>query len=498
MKKTTLYTLIIMGCTLSCLFASGQAIRTKAPTILNDAGLPATEAIRASTGLISHYVAGAVGSFNAGDQWIGIGQPLASLYGERTQWNGQAFIKALRSQNPAVPAAIKDAIIEWGNQGGEMQFRYITNPLLATGFIKIHTLTSAGNAYYGATAPPIFFGTPKVGISNTNQPGLNSTSTNTASTINGIFRTTSTGPNTYGVGVYSVTNNTSTNNTNYGVLAVTSGAGAGTRTYGVYSNLFAPAGNVNYAIYGNAPVGANSWAGFFQGNTFCTGLYVGSDGNIKVDIKDEENALGKIMKMRAVTYKFDPNQKDLNLPEEEQHGFVAQEVNGVLPEVVKKTRYSIADGDGVEKESKEYLSLNYLGLISILYKGVQEQQAQINELKAKLKEAGIEARSAGTAVTEEKISISAGTFDAKEFTLAQNVPNPFSAQTTIRYNLPRGVKGATIGVFDLNGRMQLQFNGLNGSSQVVIDGNTLQPGIYIYSLLVEGQEVLSKRMVLTR
>ncbi len=507
MKKMTLNAMLTMVTLSACLFASGQAVRTKIPTTLNDAALPATEAIRASTGLITHYVAGTVGNFNAADQWIGIGQPLASLYGERTQWGGQAFIKALRQQ-PS-PSTTKDAIIEWGNQGGEMQFRYVTNPLSSTGFIKIHSLTSAGNAYYGAAAPPIFFGTPKLGINTTNQPGINSTSlTNTISTINGIFRTTATAPNTYAVGVYSVTNASSTSNTNYGMLAVTSGSGAGTNNYGMYSVISAPNTNNNYAVYASAPTGpvpgSNSWAAFFQGNTFATGLYIGSDIALKTDVKPEANAMDKIRRANPVTYFYnkEKSQKGLNLPEEEQHGFIAQELREAVPEAVRTARFSIPDPTtGQEMGSEEYLCVNYISLISILYKGVQEQDTRIKELEAKLgikNAATTTANGRETLAEEGRITIAAGTFDKKEFTLAQNTPNPFSAQTTIRYSLPAGVKNGTIGIFDLNGRMQQQYNGLNGSSQLIIDGNTLQPGIYIYSLLAEGQEVISKRMILTR
>ena len=57
---------------------------------------PAPEALRVKNGLISHLVNGTVGNFGSSDQWIGIGQPLSTLYGNRIQWNGQAFIQALR------------------------------------------------------------------------------------------------------------------------------------------------------------------------------------------------------------------------------------------------------------------------------------------------------------------------------------------------------------------------------------------------------------------
>ena len=44
----------------------------------------------------------------------------------------------------------------------------------------------------------------------------------------------------------------------------------------------------------------------------------------------------------------------------------------------------------------------------------------------------------------------------------------------------------------------LRFDKLNGSSQLTINADKLQPGIYIYSLIAEGREIMSKKMVVSR
>lgn len=499
MKKTSLT--LLLGISFFSLSPILHAqVQTKAPTTLNVLPAASVDALRVGNGLISNIVSGTVGAFGAADQWIGIGSPLPSnvLYGDRIQWNGQAFNKALRSQNPAVPSATKDAIIEWGNLGGEMQFRYITNPAVPTGFIKIHTLTSAGNAYYGASAPPAFFGTPKVAINTTNQAGFNSTSVNTTSTVNGAFRTTPSAAGVFGVGAYAYTNSTSTNNSNYGVIAYAQGTGAGTINYGVYGLASGLSTGINYGVYGNAPVGANSWAGYFQGNVFSTGLYIGSDAQLKLNVATEADVLPAIMQVRPVTYNYDISQyKELNLSPEKQHGFIAQELARIFPEVVKESRYSIPNSEGLEGNSKTFLSVNYPGLISILFRGIQQQQAQIETLRQTIIAANTVATTPETGRTGQVVT-SSGSFDVNKFSLAQNTPNPFSASTTIRYTMPDGLRNGVIAVFDLTGKMMMQFNGLTGKSQVIINGNSLQPGMYIYSLLAEGQEVISKKMILTR
>ena len=84
--------------------------------------------------------------------------------------------------------------------------------------------------------------------------------------------------------------------------------------------------------------------------------------------------------------------------------------------------------------------------------------------------------------------------------LFQNAPNPFSETTVIRYELPRNAGNASICVFDMQGRRILERalpQGLE-SGQMEISGNTLQPGMYTYSLLVSGQVTDTKKMLVTK
>jgi hypothetical protein len=60
-------------------------------------------------------------------------------------------------------------------------------------------------------------------------------------------------------------------------------------------------------------------------------------------------------------------------PDQIRYGFIAQEIKNILPDLIS----------GTEGE-KEYLGLDYNGLLAIAVKAIQEQQAQINELKAQI------------------------------------------------------------------------------------------------------------------
>ncbi len=82
--------------------------------------------------------------------------------------------------------------------------------------------------------------------------------------------------------------------------------------------------------------------------------------------------------------------------------------------------------------------------------------------------------------------------------LYQNTPNPFNNQTEIRYFLPDNTETATLLVFDMNGK-QLKSYELTqrGSGNVVIYGNDLRAGMYLYALMANNKLVDTKRMVLT-
>ena len=92
-----------------------------------------------------------------------------------------------------------------------------------------------------------------------------------------------------------------------------------------------------------------------------------SDKRLKKDISPTKYDLNSVLNLNPVDYKLKSNNKD-------QTGFIAQEVKDVIPELV----------NGVEGdlEKGETLSINYIGLIPVLTKAIQEQQSQIDNQAA--------------------------------------------------------------------------------------------------------------------
>ena len=92
-----------------------------------------------------------------------------------------------------------------------------------------------------------------------------------------------------------------------------------------------------------------------------------SDKKLKTNIKEINYGLETIMKL---------NPKEYDWKKDDRHdiGFIAQEVEEVIPEIVKDKKHF----------DENIKTLDYEKLTAVLIKAVQEQQQQINELKEKL------------------------------------------------------------------------------------------------------------------
>ncbi|MBO4243893.1 MAG: tail fiber domain-containing protein [Bacteroidales bacterium] len=94
-----------------------------------------------------------------------------------------------------------------------------------------------------------------------------------------------------------------------------------------------------------------------------------SDRRLKTNIKPLEKSIDKVMKLNGVTFNWDKSvSRNANAPTTLQYGFIAQELEKVLPELVN-------DGDD------GYKTVNYIGVIPVLTQAMQEQQAEIEQLK---------------------------------------------------------------------------------------------------------------------
>ena len=69
----------------------------------------------------------------------------------------------------------------------------------------------------------------------------------------------------------------------------------------------------------------------------------------------------------------------------------------------------------------------------------------------------------------------------------------------IKYYIPESTKIAILCIFTLQGDLLLSETiTQTGFGEKIINGSELSPGMYLYSLLVDGQEVDTKKMILTK
>lgn len=150
----------------------------------------------------------------------------------------------------------------------------------------------------------------------------------------------------------------------------------------------------NYGIFAEAANAAVNYAGFFNGNVTITGTFIQpSDKKLKTNIQPILSALDKIDALKPVSFNYNSKaNSSLKLPENSQYGFIAQDVEQILPNLVYdqaidiyKRNSSPEASKNANKESikEEFKGINYTGLISILTQGIKEQQQQIQSLITK-------------------------------------------------------------------------------------------------------------------
>jgi hypothetical protein len=91
------------------------------------------------------------------------------------------------------------------------------------------------------------------------------------------------------------------------------------------------------------------------------------------------------MQLKPSTYTLKTEEyKFMNLPRGYQFGFVAQDLEQVFPTLVENSSHPGEEGVNGKSIPISYKSVNYIGLIPILTKAIQEQQTTIDDLKSEI------------------------------------------------------------------------------------------------------------------
>ena len=320
------------------------------------------------------------------------------------------------------------------------------------------------------------------------------------------------------------------NTTGYGNTASGSGAmssyQAGTycSTFGYYSDLSANSLN-NASAFGSAAIVNASnriWLGdanLSVGNVWSYGTYnTVSDGRFKTKVSETDvKGIEFIKLLRPVVYNFEAKKATeyitKNMPEEarkkymdknfdeataiRQSGFIAQEV----ADAAKKSGYDF-NGVHTPNSDNDTYGIAYANFVVPLVKAVQEQQKMIEDQKAEHQKLQQQLADQTELINELQKKSDAVTGinslngSTLGFSMEQNQPNPFTAETVVKFVLPQQIKTASMVVYDLTGKQVTSFSLQDrGASSITLTATKLSPGIYIYSIIVDGALLDSKRMV---
>lgn len=113
-----------------------------------------------------------------------------------------------------------------------------------------------------------------------------------------------------------------------------------------------------------------------------------SDKRLKQNIKSIDNVIPELMKLNPVSYQY----KQSHNPDGRQRtGFIAQEMQKIFPQVVIDEDVDFDElTQKIVKQKSEHLAMNYMELIPITIKAVQEQQVMISDRDAKIQHLELE------------------------------------------------------------------------------------------------------------
>jgi len=229
------------------------------------------------------------------------------------------------------------------------------------------------------------------------------------------------------------------------------------------------------------------------------GTWVPSDENLKQNIAELNHASDVLIQLQPKTYEFKTEEfQYLELASGNQFGFLAQELEEIIPTAVKAFDIPIKLDDGtLSQEVQSVKMVNQMQLIPLLVKGFQEQQNQIKDLQEQLASccsAASDTRSqqVGSSATEQDVELRS----TESIILNQNTPNPFAEKTVINYRIDEDFSRAQILFYDVNGKLiQTSDIKTKGAGQLNVFADDLTSGVYSYVLVVDGKIIDTKKMV---
>jgi Chaperone of endosialidase len=301
-------------------------------------------------------------------------------------------------------------------------------------------------------------------------------------------------------GIESILNLRSDNGTNVGANAAVKGSvdwscvtpggniGAGSVVTGVWGEI--TGGYDGFGVYGRFSAqctGSQAYAGYFDGRVYTTQTYNSSDRKLKQDIKPLNASLDLLMRLKPMEYSFRVEEfKHMNLPSGRHMGFIAQELEEVLPELVASSSSPILGENGNEQGRTKFNAVNYTEIIPLLTAAMQEQQSTIQALENRINSQDLLLQ-----------HLSSGRPEAKNGRVEMLIsPNPTNDRAMVSIYLVDEVKSGSLVVVDESGKEVVRESVFgSGLKSLELSTGALGNGIYMCQFLVNGEVLAIQKLV---
>ena len=251
-----------------------------------------------------------------------------------------------------------------------------------------------------------------------------------------------------------------------------------------------------YAAYFDGPTN-------IVGNVTATQYLNQSDIRLKenvsvlCDVSKGESALDNLMDLNVLKYNYKKRKNDyislfgMSQTAEKESAMVEDDAESKVEKLhfgISAQELQTVYPNLVEEGQDGYLAVNYVELVPVLIQAIQEMQQEIDELRG---------GTGDVMMAKQATGIGNATANAAN-RLYQNNPNPFKESTQIRFTLADDATDAAVCIFDMTGKQLKRIPVAPGMESVTLQGSELNAGMYLYSLIVNGQEVDTKRMILSK
>ena len=185
---------------------------------------------------------------------------------------------------------------------------------------------------------------------------------------------------------------------------------------------------------------------------------------------------------------------ELVLPDGIHYGLVAQELEQVVPSLVKNVIFPAQyDSAGsITSAAFSFKSVNYIEVIPFLIGTIQELKHELDSLKSVVYGSALSPKINSNQEPSQKIILS----NQQGIILNQNDPNPFTESTRITFQIPDEVRDAKIIFTSTTGAIiNTAIINERGVGELEVYSSELSKGLYNYTLVCDGKVIATKKMV---